>query len=753
MAEVKVAKVVGLNSDAIATQALAVVGESPVSFFGIVGCVKDDAFSLARVALAQAEESFFLSQETHVSQRLQQTFAATEEFLKQAEQFQILLVALQDKALYVMAKGQELEVYLVRERNVTNILQIASAEQLISGYIQPGDRVILNTNSLHSVVANSADLIAWPIDTIKDEVESRLPEAHIDPVAVIIFELPKEEPTAIADVPTNLPTRRQQQFRGPSKQVFAGFGIGFKRFVPHIKPRIRLPRTRKGRLYAGVGLLLCVLVGIFFSIQQKKSTAITAEYQTYLSQAKVQFQQAQNVQDVDAVQAATALDSAKQNLQKALIVKPQGSDALALQRDINDNQARILKMYPTDSIPVWLDLDLVKTGMQAKALSLSVGKLLLLDTNQKSLVLIDTEKKSNQILTGGDKIGTPEFASLNGDFAFVYSADKGIIRVDAGSKEVSVVAKPESTFGAITDLYAFAGNLYMLDSQKGKIYKFLPTVSGYSEARDYLNADANLSGAERMQIDASVWVLKMDGELLKFTQGNRDQFSYAGLDKGVKDPRSFFVSSDTERVYLLDTGNKRLLVLDKSGNYISQYQSDLFASILDLAVDEQAKKAYLLDGQKIYTLGYNCLMKISNRKAFHEYHILDTLEAGIVLLGSEVKAIREGRIDLGDSFARVLGTELFLVNALIPPYHNAPIKDYDPRRTRKLLMHKNQIHSLIGQIGKGGMVLVPVSIYEKNNMIKVALGLGKSKRQVDKRKAIKERDNLRRIQQELRGKE
>ncbi|MFH0937077.1 MAG: SsrA-binding protein SmpB [Candidatus Daviesbacteria bacterium] len=146
-------------------------------------------------------------------------------------------------------------------------------------------------------------------------------------------------------------------------------------------------------------------------------------------------------------------------------------------------------------------------------------------------------------------------------------------------------------------------------------------------------------------------------------------------------------------------------------------------------------------------------MKIVNKKALHNYHILESVEAGIKLLGSEVKSIRSGRIELGQSFARILNGEVYLINAHIPAYQNAPIKDYDPARSRKLLLHKNQVQSLIGKLSGQKVTLVPVSIYEKHNLIKVQLGLARSKKEFDKRKLIKERDHLRRIEQELRGKE
>lgn len=146
-------------------------------------------------------------------------------------------------------------------------------------------------------------------------------------------------------------------------------------------------------------------------------------------------------------------------------------------------------------------------------------------------------------------------------------------------------------------------------------------------------------------------------------------------------------------------------------------------------------------------------MRITNKKALHNYHILESLEAGIELTGAEVKSIKEGRIELGESFAKVLNEQIFLINAHIPRYQNAPIRDYNPSRSRRLLLHKNQIQSLVGKVSRGGIALVPVAIYLKNNLIKVQLGVGKSKKVFDKRKVIKERDHQRRIEQELRGKE
>ncbi len=145
-------------------------------------------------------------------------------------------------------------------------------------------------------------------------------------------------------------------------------------------------------------------------------------------------------------------------------------------------------------------------------------------------------------------------------------------------------------------------------------------------------------------------------------------------------------------------------------------------------------------------------MRIVNKKALHNYHILEHLEAGIVLSGAEVKSIRAGRIDLGESYVRILNGEAFLINANIPRYNQAADREYDATKSRKLLLHKTQISSLIGKTSGTNSTLVPVSLYEKNNRFKVEIGLVKSKKEFDKRKVIKERDHQRRIEQELRGK-
>jgi SsrA-binding protein len=132
-----------------------------------------------------------------------------------------------------------------------------------------------------------------------------------------------------------------------------------------------------------------------------------------------------------------------------------------------------------------------------------------------------------------------------------------------------------------------------------------------------------------------------------------------------------------------------------------------------------------------------------NRKAFHDYHILDTYEAGVVLLGTEVKAIREGRVNLRDSFARVENGEVFLYNVNISPYSHRGYAEHEPLRERKLLLRRDEIRKLIGRTVEKGMTLVPLRMYFKQGRVKVAVGLAKGKKDYDTRETIKRRETER----------
>lgn len=140
----------------------------------------------------------------------------------------------------------------------------------------------------------------------------------------------------------------------------------------------------------------------------------------------------------------------------------------------------------------------------------------------------------------------------------------------------------------------------------------------------------------------------------------------------------------------------------------------------------------------------------TNRKARHDYTIDDTIEAGIVLVGSEIKSIRDGRVNLRDGFASIENGEVWLHNTHIAPYNPASRFGHEPRRRRKLLLHKREIARLFSRVQEKGYTLIPLRMYLINNRAKVELALARGKRQYDKRASLTKREDQRRTERALR---
>ncbi|MBO0487133.1 SsrA-binding protein SmpB [Vagococcus fluvialis] len=138
-----------------------------------------------------------------------------------------------------------------------------------------------------------------------------------------------------------------------------------------------------------------------------------------------------------------------------------------------------------------------------------------------------------------------------------------------------------------------------------------------------------------------------------------------------------------------------------------------------------------------------------NRKARHDYTVIETIEAGMVLKGTEIKAIRNRRVNLKDGYVRIRDGEAYLVNVHISPYEQGNLFNHDPLRTRKLLMHKKQIAKLTAETKNTGVTLIPLKLYIKNGFAKVLVGVAKGKKQYDKRQDLKQKDMNREINRTL----
>ena len=584
--KLKVAQIVGLNTDQKAAQVFSSQREQE-SFFAVLQLTCDDAFTKGRLILSELADLYFDFEGTP-AEKLNNTFSQSLKKFESIDSFDLLLGSISGKVLYLIGQG-EVEVYLKRLNKLSSLL--SSHKQIISGFLQPNDRILLATLSLITFLGSDLDKsLSLSLDTFEEEISSQT-QSSLAGLAIEI-ESEGQEEAMEEEKSISTFTKKVSTF---TKKVSTFFITKFY-----------FPKSGRSRLILAIILVIIIAAGVGLQYKNSRDKERMLQFNQNLQAAKDDFAQAKGLSSLNPIEAKTKLDGALTKITLALSSYPNSKEAQDLKKSIEQESGSILQQFEVPEFPLFLDLDLIKKDFKAESFTLSASKLLLLDPTTKTLVSLDLTKKSHQILSGKEELGDAKYASINGSLAFVYSQDKGIVRIDTQNQKVTEVAEKDPDWSQIQDIAGFAGNVYILDAPPagGQVWKYLPTSSGYSAKREYLTKDTkeSFTDALRMQIESSIYVLKQGGEILRFTKGAKDHFSYAGLDKGVKDPKSLFVSSDSENLYVLDSGNSRLLILTKTGEYKGQITGNKFGLATDLVVDEKGKKVYLLEGSKIYSV-------------------------------------------------------------------------------------------------------------------------------------------------------
>lgn len=597
---IEYAKAIGGNTDFLSSQAFVFPKIIPHEqagqiFLGvIISGAGDDCFTKIRQASPFIEEHFF-SSEKNIPHRLTDLIGQLKEHLREVQNLQVLLVSWKDNVLYLLSSGTH-QAYILRKEKKLNLTEHSPFEEIVSGHLKEGDKVVLvsgrtdmqqvnwNQDQIDHLLASNTEELEADINTLL--AQNNQPE----PIAAVFIQNGQSEPLTIPKYEEPKPKKLSL----PKIKLPNPLPI-LKRFIPH---------SRRSAL-ALIVILILVGGGVYGVINYlRKSNLEKQAVAEDISHARTLFAEAQNLKDTDPDKAQQSLNDARTTIVGVLARAPKNEEAERLKQEIENGRDAVLRIYQYTDWPVFLSLDLIKTDFAPTRLSYSVSKVLMMDDKQKTLVEVDLNKKTNNILAGATQLGTAKAFSLNGDNAFVYSEDKGVLAIDTFSQKITVVAQPDSEWGYIKDIVGFAGNVYLLDTVKGQIWKYVPTTSGYSQKFTYLaeGVQADFGGAVQMKIDYSVWVLKDGPEIFRFTGGVQDSFSVGGLDENIKPLKTLFADEDGEELYLLDSENSRVVVLTKNGQYLKQYKGDKFATADDLVVDSAEKKLYLLEGNKLYQL-------------------------------------------------------------------------------------------------------------------------------------------------------
>lgn len=373
---------------------------------------------------------------------------------------------------------------------------------------------------------------------------------------------------------------------------------------------VRGEETRRRRLMFSVAFFLLVLLGvsIFFGWRRRIEDERERAFYAIWEVADHQYNQAVELIELNPLRSRALLSQAKQQIERALSDPQTGLSKEQVQRfsDRSDEISSMLEQvsgeHRIEEGEVFLDLELVRPNSYADSLSLHEDTLVVLDRASGVLLRVGVANKSADPVGGGVLLSGSYVAAAYAGRGFVFSAS-GVVEVSLTGRTSAVVVEPDPVWGEIADLEVFGGNLYLLDRGNGEIFRYQGVEGGFGPRHRWFGEGVtpDLSQAKSMAIDGDIWLLESDS-LLRFRRGAAEPFSISGLDLQFNQPISIYTDDESEQVYILDRGNQRVVVLDKSGEYKEQYLWEGIETVSDMVVSEEEGKILLLSGSIIYEI-------------------------------------------------------------------------------------------------------------------------------------------------------
>jgi hypothetical protein len=315
------------------------------------------------------------------------------------------------------------------------------------------------------------------------------------------------------------------------------------------------------------------------------------------------------LRDLNPVKGRERLTQAKAILEPVIKTlsagKAEDAEIIELYRQISDNLTLSLRISEV-SPELYFEAGLLKENAGINRMSFSGETLSLADTAGKTVFLLKLPSKSGIVAGGGEYVGAGSFITSGPASIFLESGDIVYELATDGSGKNKTVIRNDGGWGKIIGITWFGGNIYLLDQDKGRIWKYVGTgdkAKPFSERREYLNPDVfpDFSTATGMNIDGNVWITTLQGRIMKFSQGREQEFVTQGIEPVLGTDILLYTDDTIEHLYILDRINQRTVSLTKDGVYVAQYvwKNTLVPS--GLAVSESLKKVFLLADGKIYS--------------------------------------------------------------------------------------------------------------------------------------------------------
>lgn len=589
-------------------------------------------------------ESEFFTLENKDLESIKQAVLTTTARIPSDIKFSFVLCYLAENVLYLFTIGGGKAV-LKRGEKIGTVLEGEDSTNVksASGYVQDQDVIILQTKQFLNIISSSALASAMERNKPDDIAEDLAPHVHeraeggaaalvlvykegagIDPVVIPEPEIAKpeeeiealdgeipvvdidespvsfesetedDEPAeigpaietiatpSIEDIPSmgpkpvpsvpqpsmDLPSDSLEEMSNQSPfltdqmpkrtRLSKGFSLGFLKKLPQFSRQRKIILT-----IAGV-LLVLILATSFLAINNKNSASDKKLFTSVYQQANSKYEEGQNLKDLNSSLSQQNLNEAKSILETNIPKFKEGTNERQQLEDL-----------------------LSKVTLQTSSVS-----------DGQSVTPQTVDKSESKILSYELNNSDANFFAQNDDNVFFLDGT-GVSSIDKGNdKKSQVIKKSWKTDGGIG---LFGSNVYVLDKDSG-VLKFVPSDSTYTKSSYFSDSTPDLTDSVSMAIDGSIFILHKGGSIDKYTKAKKDDFTISGLDKSLSSPSKIFTDSDTDNLYILDNGNSRIVVMDKSGKFQKAYSADILKSAKDFEVIEKDKKVFVLNGDKVYQI-------------------------------------------------------------------------------------------------------------------------------------------------------
>lgn len=483
------------------------------------------------------------------------------------------------RVVYLVLRGAGM-VYVKRGMEVASLMH---TEGGVSGEVREGDTLLLVSQGFSRMLTHE-DIVSTfdhlPPTEVAENLTVRLHEKPGGEGSVaLVFDVHIEEaPLPIIQAP---PVPRPHFFRS----------------LRHDPKRL----TRVAAIAITSLFLVSVVVGVWKQTVAKKNEQVAS----VLSDARHSFEEGVALLELNPVKGRERLGEAKSLLEPLMTsINPrtrEGRDVKLLLDLVNDNLTQSLQI--TEGVlSLFYDMELMKKGASVTSFALEGTSLAVADEMGQTMYRLDIATKKATVVAGGDQTEGTSLVALHGETVYALTPS-GIVAINSDKKPAVVVSKHDN-WGNVSSLVSFGGNLYLLDTAKSRIWKYVAVEQGFSDIREYLNPDTlpDLTSATGMTIDAAVWVGTKTGKIFRFVQGQEETFFPKGVEPGLGTDIIVYVTDETKNLYILDRSNNRVVVLDKDGTYLAQYRFSPDSHPTNLVVSEEQKKILLLVSGKLYSI-------------------------------------------------------------------------------------------------------------------------------------------------------